>query len=128
MQPPEALVNKASKAELIAATYNNNQSVRLKLTCPKDILPEEGVKGKSENDWTFIRPEPTFKYKLPPFYKPTTGYQKVMHTGSHLFLRDHWPRYKRVDNYLKDIFFFEDNKPKQKLKNDSKTSQSHQRK
>lgn len=128
MHLPKALVDKVNKAELIAATYNNNQSVRLKLTCPKDILPTEGMTGKSENDWVFIRPEPVLKYTVPPFYKPTTGHQKTVHAGAHLFLRDTWQRYKRVDNYLKDIFFFEDNKPKPKVKNDPKTSKSHQRK
>lgn len=124
MKLPEIQKRKAKPAELIAATYHNTQSVRLKAgSCPPEILPE-GTKG---TDWVYIRPKPTLTYSAPTFYTPMHG--KVIHRGMHLFLRDFWPKYRRVDDYLKDIFFFKENTnkdvhPKSK-QNDSKTIKNH---
>lgn len=107
MKLPEILTKKARRYELVAATYHNKQSVRIKIgAIPLNMMPRI-IKG---TEWAYIRPESKEEYRTPKFFKPT--HHKFEHIGCHLWLRDNWPKYKRVDNYLSDIFFFEDNKPK----------------
>ena len=122
MDIPKTLVQNRTNCELIAATYHNNQSVRLKAgSCPKEVLPE----GAVGTDWVYIR-QNSEVYQAPPFYKPVHG--KVLHRSMHLFLRDYWPRYKRVDDYLKDVFFFDKNREKAQTKtkqHDTKTVKNY---
>ena len=119
MELPKTLIDKVTQAELVASTYNNRQSIRLKVNILPEKLQEIVPAG---TDWVYVRPEPVFNYQAPSFFKPT--HHKFTHIGAHLFLRDHWARYKRVDNYLKDVFFFKANQPENKSENHAKTNES----